>query len=73
MSVYIHPLSRAVPGAVRHLAWFAGVCAVAFLVPYLGVSVLDLQHDLFYLVYFAITIAVAAGLTSKVLSAVLPA
>jgi hypothetical protein len=58
MSVYIHPLSRAVPGAVRHLAWFAGVCAVAFLVPYLGVSVLDLQHDLFYLVYFAITIAV---------------
>ena len=26
-------------------------------VPYLGVSVLDLQHDLFYLAYFAVTIA----------------
>jgi hypothetical protein len=58
MSVYTHPVSRAFPGAVRHLAWYAGVCAVAFLVPYLGVSVLDLQHDLFYLVYFAITSAV---------------
>jgi len=56
MSVYTHPVSRAVPAVVRHLAWFAGVCAVAFLVSYLGVSVLDLQHDLFYLVYFAITI-----------------
>jgi hypothetical protein len=58
MSVYTHPVSRAFPGAVRHLAWYAGVCAVAFLVPYLGVSVLDLHHDLFYLVYFAITSAV---------------
>jgi hypothetical protein len=28
---------------------------VAFLVPFVGVSVLDLQHDLFYLVYFAAT------------------
>jgi hypothetical protein len=46
---------------MRHLAWFAGVCAVAFLVPYLGVSVLDLQHDVFYLVYFAITIALVSA------------
>jgi hypothetical protein len=29
-------------------------------VPYLGVSVRDLQHDLFYLVYFAVTIALVA-------------
>ena len=42
------------------LAWFAVVCVVAFPVPYLGVSVLDLQHDLFYLVYFAVTIALVA-------------
>ena len=49
MSTYTHPVPRAVPQAVRHLVWFALVCAVAFLVPYLGVSVLDLQHDVFYL------------------------
>ena len=61
MSSYTHPVPRAVPQAVRHLVWFAVVCAVAFLVPYLGVSVLALPHDLFYLVYFAITIALIAG------------
>jgi hypothetical protein len=60
MSTYTHPVTRAIPEAVRHLAWFAGVCVVAFLVPYLGVSILDLQHDVFYLVYFAITIALVA-------------
>lgn len=56
MSAYTHPVPRAIPETVRQLAWFALVCAVAFLVPYLGVSVLDLQHDLFYLGYFAVTI-----------------
>jgi hypothetical protein len=61
MSTYTHPVTRAIPEAVRHLAWFAGVCGVAFLVPYLGVSILDLQHDVFYLVYFAITIALVAA------------
>src|SRR5512133_2762023 len=59
MSAYAHPVPRAIP-AVRHLFWFAGVCGIAFLIPYLGVSVLDLQHDLFYLVYFAVTIALVA-------------
>ena len=57
MSSYTHPLPHAVPEAVRQLAWFALVCAVGFLVPYLGVSVLDLQHDVYYLVYFAVTLA----------------
>jgi hypothetical protein len=61
MSSYTHPVTRAVPLAVRHLVWFALVCAVAFAVPYLGVSVLDLQHDVFYLLYFALTIALLAG------------
>jgi hypothetical protein len=56
MSSYTHPLPRAVPLAVRHLVWFALVCAVAFLVPYLGVSVLHLQHDAYYLAYFAVTV-----------------
>ena len=60
MSAYTHPVPRAIPEIVRHLAWFAVVCVVAFLVPYLGVSVLDLQHDVFYLVYFAVTIALVA-------------
>src|SRR5512142_313710 len=56
MSSYTHPLPRAVPRTARQLGWFALVCAVAFLVPYLGVSVLDLQHDVFYLAYFASTL-----------------
>jgi hypothetical protein len=43
------------------LGWFALVCVVAFLVPYLGVSVLDLQHDVFYLVYFVVTLALVGG------------
>jgi hypothetical protein len=57
MSVYTHPVQRALSQTVRQLVWFAVVCIVAFLVPYLGVSVLGLQHDVFYLVYFAITLA----------------
>ena len=60
MSTFTCPVSRAVPRAVRQLAWFALVCAVAFLIPYLGVSVLGLQHDLFSLAYFAVTIALVA-------------
>ena len=61
MSTFTHPVPRAVPDTVRHLAWFAVTCGVAFLVPYLGVSVLDLQHDVFYLAYFAVTIALVAA------------
>jgi hypothetical protein len=61
VSSYTHPVPRAVPQTARQLGWFAVVCAVAFLVPYLGVSVLGLQHDVFYLVYFAITLVLIAG------------
>ena len=61
MSVYVHPVPRAVPYAARQLAWFAFVCLIAFLIPYLGVSVLDLQHDLYYLLYFAATLALLAA------------
>ena len=62
MSSYTHPAARAIPEAVRHLAWFAVVCRRRVLAcPYLGVSVLDLQHDVFYLVYFAVTIALVAS------------
>lgn len=61
MSSYTHPVPRAVPQVARQLGWFVLVCAIAFLVPYLGVSVFALQHDVFYLAYFAITLAVLAG------------
>ena len=60
MSTYTHPVSGTVSHAVRQVAWFAVVCGVAFLIPYLGVSVLELQHDVFYLVYFVVTIALVA-------------
>jgi hypothetical protein len=49
MSSYTHPVPRAFPLALRHLAWFALVCWVAFLVPYLGISALGMQHDLYTL------------------------
>jgi hypothetical protein len=55
MSTLLHARSTALPHWARHAAWFAFGAGVAFLVPFLGVSVLDLQHDLFYLVYFAAT------------------
>jgi hypothetical protein len=47
----------ALPVWLRHGAWFAFGSAIAFLVPFFGVSVLDLQHDVFYLAYFATTAA----------------
>lgn len=57
MSTVSHIRATAVPYWLRHAAWFAVVAAVAFLIPFVGVSVLDLQHDLYYLVYFATTAA----------------
>jgi hypothetical protein len=61
MSAYPHPVLRAVPEIVRQAAWFVLVCVVAFLMPYVGISILDLQHDVFYLLYFAATIALVAS------------
>jgi hypothetical protein len=61
MSSYTYPVPHAVPQVARQLGWFALVCAIAFLVPYLGVSVFALQHDVFYLGYFAVTLAVLAS------------
>jgi hypothetical protein len=61
MTSYTQHLPRTMPLAFRQLTWFALVCIVAFLVAYLGVSVLDLQHDVFYLAYFAVTIALIAS------------
>jgi hypothetical protein len=60
VSVHTYSVPRAASEAVRQLAWFAAACLVAFMVPYLGVTVFDLQHDVFYLAYFAVAIAVVA-------------
>lgn len=57
MSTVSHIRAAAVPHWLRHAAWFIFVAAIAFLIPYVGVSLLDLQHDLYYLLYFATTIA----------------
>jgi hypothetical protein len=51
----------ALPAAARHLGWFAIVCLVAFGVPYLGVSVLALHRDFFYLVHLIVTIGLVAS------------
>lgn len=52
MSAYPHPLPTAVSHKVRDIAWFGVACIYAFAIPYLGTSVLNLQHDLYYLGYF---------------------
>jgi hypothetical protein len=57
MSTLTHIEQAAVPHWLRQAAWFVFASAVAFLVPFVGISALDLQHDLFYLVYFATTAA----------------
>jgi len=48
----------------RHLVWFVVGAAIAFAVPYLFTSVLDLNHDLYYLIFFAITLAFLSAYAS---------
>lgn len=40
-----------------HLGWFASGAAIGFLVPYVFSSVLELNHDLYYGIYFSIAFA----------------
>ena len=61
MAVYSHPTPHALPQVARQLSWFAASCTVAFLVPYLGVSVLELQHDVYYLIYFVVVIVLLSA------------
>ena len=62
MTTHIHvPSAATVSQPVRHLAWFACGSVVAFLIPYLGVSVLTLQHDVYYGAYFAVTLGMLAA------------
>jgi hypothetical protein len=41
----------------RHLSWFVGGSVMAFLVPLVFSSWLELHHDVYYLLYFITTIA----------------
>ena len=61
MSTLLHVRPTTLPDWARHAAWFGFAAGVAFVVPFLGVSVLDLQHDLFYLLYFAATACLLVG------------
>lgn len=58
MATRVHaPSTVEVSHIGRHAAWFALGNVVAFAVPYAGISLLDLQHDLFYAIYFAAVLA----------------
>ena len=43
--------------ALWHGTWFVAVSALAFLVPFIFSSTLELHHDLYLLIYFAVTLA----------------
>jgi hypothetical protein len=61
MSTLAHPHAFALPHRLRHLAWFSIAVVVAFLVPFVGVSELELQHDVYYLAYFGVTLSLIAA------------
>lgn len=60
MTTYIHPRSAAASHVSRQAAWFVLGSGAAFAIPYVGVSLLDLQHDVYYAAYFAVTLALLA-------------
>jgi hypothetical protein len=58
----LKPIAKPIPPEVAvHLKWFAGVSAVAFLVPAVFASILELHHDLYYLIYFATVVFAVMG------------
>jgi hypothetical protein len=62
MTTHVHtPSAVEMPHVARHVAWFAFGNVVAFAIPYIGVSVLDLQHDVFYVSYFACALTLLAA------------
>jgi len=57
MSTHVHaPSTVDLPRVARQVGWFAFGSLVAFLIPYVGVSLFDAQHDVFYLAYFAVAL-----------------
>jgi len=61
MTTLAHTRSAPIPDVVRQGAWFVFGSAVAFAIPYVGVSQLHLQHDVYYGAYFAVTLAMLAA------------
>jgi hypothetical protein len=61
MTTYTHPRSALSSHVSRQAAWFVFGSAAAFAIPYVGISVLDLQPDAYYAAYFAITLALLAA------------
>lgn len=57
MATLAHTRSAPISDAVRQGAWFVFGSAVAFAIPYVGVSQLQLQHDVYYGAYFVATLA----------------
>lgn len=57
MATLVHTRSATIPDVVRQGAWFVFGSALAFAIPYVGVSLLHLQHDVYYGAYFAVTLA----------------
>jgi len=57
MATLVHTRSATIPDVVRQGAWFVFGSALAFAIPYVGVSQLHLQHDVYYGAYFAVTLA----------------
>jgi len=54
------PPARVTESRLQQAAWFVGVSVIAFIVPLVFSSYLELQHDVYYLVYFAIVAAALA-------------
>ena len=52
MSTYAQSLHTPIPRVAREAAWFVLGAGVAFAVPFLGVSVFDLQQDVYFGLYF---------------------
>jgi hypothetical protein len=46
-----------VRGPAEHIAWFGAGLAAAFLTPYVLTGPLDLQNDIYYLMYFAVALS----------------
>lgn len=43
---------------VQQGLWFFAICGIAFLIPFVFTDILSMQHDVYYLLYFSITLAV---------------
>jgi len=56
---------RAEPSAATALTWLAGGAALTFAVSWVGTTLLGLQHDLFYLIYFTAALGYLGWLAGR--------